>query len=161
MHRKSNPFLSHTYVHNLILGITLSVYLLIHKWLQTPCGNGESPNGNSFVFLPISIWGSPFENRDPNGNVFLFVFSPSIPKWSRTRYGNGLVTGQSPYGNGDASIPLSIQGSPRGNGLPYLFIRHMETMINHFQMGMCQIPVSKWETLYGSREPKGQIRLLQ
>ncbi len=79
-----------------------------------PFGNGESPNGNSFVCLPVSIWEPPFENRDSkkNGNVISFGGFSSIPKWSQTLYGNGLVTGQSTYGFGDASIPHFHTGIP-------------------------------------------------
>ena len=59
---------------------------------------------------------SPFPYGDPHLETVnpiekmyshLRIFS-SIPKWSLTPYGSGLVTGQSPYGNGDTSIPVSI-----------------------------------------------------
>lgn len=35
MHRKSTPFLSHTYIQNLILGIKLSVYAQLKETLKT------------------------------------------------------------------------------------------------------------------------------
>jgi hypothetical protein len=58
---------------------------------------------------------SPFPYRDyqmktgnPNENLFSYGDFTSIPKWSWTPYGNGLGTGESPYGNGELSIPVSI-----------------------------------------------------
>jgi hypothetical protein len=52
--------------------------------------------------------------------------------------GNGLGTGYwiVPVWKQDASIPVSIRWSPYGNGEPELLNPHMETVINHFHMGI-------------------------
>ena len=76
------------------------------------------------------------EMMKPNGSVFSFGDFSSIPKWSQTLDGNRLVTGQSLYGNGDVSIPVSILGSPYGNREPYFFIPRMETVIHHSHTGV-------------------------
>jgi hypothetical protein len=50
--------------------------MLIPKWAQTLFGNGEFPNGNFLVCLPISVRGSPCGNGDPNmENIPIWGFS--------------------------------------------------------------------------------------
>jgi hypothetical protein len=70
-----------------------------------------------------------------------------------TIYGNGetkwliILIWLSPYGNGEPSIPVSIRWPPYGNGDHELFNPHMETVINHFYMGICQ-------SLFPYRDPR-------
>jgi hypothetical protein len=43
------------------------------------------------------------------------------------------------------SIPVSIRWSPYGNKEPELLNPHMETVINHFHMVICQSPFPYWD----------------
>ncbi len=47
-------------------------YMLIPKWEQTLFWNGDSPNGNFLVCLPVSTWGSPYGNGNPHMNEKIF-----------------------------------------------------------------------------------------
>jgi hypothetical protein len=91
--------------------------MLIPKWKQTLFGNGESPNGNFFVCLHVSIWGLPiWKRRSPNGkHSHMGIFS-SIPKWAQTLFGNGLVTEPVPVWKRDVLILLASMRHAQPNG---------------------------------------------
>jgi hypothetical protein len=57
---------------------THEAYLLLPKWEQTLFWNGESPNGNFLVCLPVSIWGSPYENSNPHMENIPFFLNPQM-----------------------------------------------------------------------------------
>jgi hypothetical protein len=52
-------------------GVIPKVYMFIPVWLQTPYGYGESPNGNIFVSLPLSIQGYPYGNGETKWLIIL------------------------------------------------------------------------------------------
>jgi hypothetical protein len=102
------------------------IFSLIPKWAQTLFWN-------RIVTEPVLIW----KQRHVDPRVHM-----GIPIWKR-----GALSFDSPYGNedtpflyGDVSVPVSICGSPYGNGEPFRLIPHMETGIPHFHMGMCHSP---------------------
>ncbi len=103
--------------------------------------------------IPVSIRGSPNGNREP----YLFTlhmetvivsiwgcvnphFHMVIPVWKQEvlSFHSPYENGDYPFPNGDESIPLSIQGSPYGNGEPFISNPHMEMLIGHFHVGMYQ-----------------------
>ncbi len=84
--------------------------------------------------FPISIWGCV----NPRFHVGISVW-----KWGAVSFDSPYGNGHSPFPYGDASIPVSIWGSPYENRESFLLIPHMETGIFHFHMGMCRIPIWK------------------
>ena len=116
------------------------VWMSIAKWLQTPDGNGESPM--QFFWLPprfhngITMYG----NGKTKWLIILIwcfflnsqMVTDTLWKWFR----DWIV----PIWKWGAIIPVSIWGFPYGNGEPELFNPHMETVIIHYHIGMCQSP---------------------
>ena len=140
--------------------------MLIPKWKQTLFGNGDSPNGNIEVSLPVSVGDSPYGNGDcsfggPLSHALKSIFPifllriwdfPVVPYMGNQR--------TSPYGNGnphmETGIPVSIWESP----FPY---RELNVTAPRFYMAITiwkrgfvhplEIPISIWESPFPYREP--------
>ena len=84
-------------------------------WIPSPYGIGQSPYGNGYASILISIRGLPYGNGEHP-------------------YGNGYIRFESPYGNGDHRFQM---GSPNPYGES-----HME--IDNTSKVTTMLPFKKW-----------------